>query len=105
VSRLHMSDEAFVVAMVLIGLATLAIVLIARRREAPGKTEANPQQLLRAYLFLFALGALGVLTAASVVMTYPNPDLLGHGVAGGIFGLLTIWSLLGIRRARRQTRD
>ena len=100
-----MSDEAFVVAMVLIGLATLAIGLLARRRVAPGRTAANPQQLLRAYLFLFTLGGFGVLTAAFVVMTYPNPDLLGHGVAGGIFGLLTIWSLLGIRRARRQTRD
>jgi hypothetical protein len=100
-----MSDEAFVVAMVLIGLATLAIALIARRREAPGRTDANPQQLMRAYLFFFTLGGIGVLTAAFVLMTYPNPDVLGHGVAGGIFGILTIWSLLGIRRARRQPRD
>lgn len=103
--RIHLSDEAFVVAVILLGLWTLALGLTARRREAPGMTDPDPDQQLRAYLFFLALGGFGVLSAAFVVLTYPDPDLLGFGVAGVIFGLLTVWSLLGIRRARKASRN
>jgi hypothetical protein len=103
-SRFHMSDEAFVIAVVLIGLATLAVSLIARRREAPGMTDPDPVRLLRAYLFVLAVGGFGVLMAAFVVLTYPEPDLLGFAVTGAICGCLAVWSLLGIRRVRKASR-
>jgi hypothetical protein len=102
----RMSDEAFVIAVVLIGLATLAIGLRARRRgEVPGLAGPNPEQLLRASLLSLALGGFGLLLTAFVVWKNPDFDRLGLVVGAACCGYMTVLGLVGIRRVRRQTRD
>jgi hypothetical protein len=98
----HMSDEVFVIAIVVPLLLALAVGLRDRRRgEPPGVTGPDPGQLLRASLFFLALGGFGLLMTSFTVWRYPNFDRLGFGVLAACCGYMTVLGLLGIRRARR----
>jgi hypothetical protein len=98
----HMSDEVFVIAVIAPLLLAFAVGLRDRRRgKPPGVTAPDPGQLLRASLFVLALGGFGLLTTAFTVWRYPNFDRLGFGVLAACCGYMTVLGLLGIRRARR----
>jgi hypothetical protein len=65
---------------------------------ASAMTGPDPGRQMRAYLFFLAFGGFGLLLTAFVWTKTADWSTIALGV--GINGSLTVWALLGIRRAR-----